>query len=93
MQALDTTGGQGLGLAQLGAAQAHGAGGHLAARDVDALVGLGVGAQVDALGLGQFRHERDVAVQGVQLDHQHRGVQRLARPLAAQQVPMQADVI
>ncbi len=71
--------GQGLGFADLGAAQAHGAGGDLQLGDVDALVGLGVRPQLDALARREVRHARDVALQGRLVDHQHRGVEFAAR--------------
>lgn len=84
--------GQDLGLADLGAAQAHGSGGDLQLGDVDALVGLGVGPQLDALFGRERRHPGDVALKGRAVDHQHRRVEVAARALGADQLGMQVLV-
>jgi hypothetical protein len=84
--------GQDLGLADLGAAQAHRPGGDLQPGDVDALVGLGVRPQLDALAGRELRHAGDVALQGGTIDHQHRGVEVAAGTGGADQAGVQVLV-
>ena len=90
--AIDAVLGQHLGLADLGATGADGSDGDLPVGDLGALVGLGVGTELQALSGGEVGHALDVAHKGVQLDHQHRRVQRLARTLLIDQVAVQVFV-
>ncbi len=92
-QGLDAPSGQGLGLAQLGAAGSDSALGDLAPGDLDALVGLGVGSKRDAPFGGEGGHGGDIAVQRIQIDHQDRGVQRRARTLLADQMLVEFEVM
>ena len=59
-----------VGLADLGHADAHGAGGDLAPRDLRALVGLGVRAQLLAGGLDIGGHLLDIALEAVEVEEE-----------------------
>jgi len=81
------------GLAELGAADSKGAGGHLPLSDVDALVGLGVGPKPDPMASGEHRHCVDVAVEGVKIEDQNRSVQGKARTLLVDQMAVELLVV
>ena len=72
---VDSGGGHDLGLAQLGAADADGAGGDLAARDLRRFMGLGVGPVGHARFPGHVLHAGDIAGKRVLVDHQDGGVE------------------
>ena len=71
---VDAAGGQRLGLAHRLHAQADGAGLQLQVGELGALVHLGVRAQAQAVAAGESAHALQVAVGGVQVDHQRRRV-------------------
>ena len=60
-------------LRERGHAHAAGSGGELALGDLDALVGLGVGAQGFAGAFHLLHHAREVGFEGVQIEQQGRG--------------------
>ena len=72
-------GGHHLGLADLGHADADGAGRHLAQRDLRALVRLGVGAELLAGGLHVGGHLPDIALEAIEVEQQRGGRQLGAR--------------
>ena len=84
--------GEHLGLADLGAAHADRPRRELALGDVDALVSLGMRAQRDAVMRGERGHRRDIAVERVDIEHQHGRVEVGARPLLADQMVVQFTV-
>jgi hypothetical protein len=71
--------GQHFGLAQRRRADADGARGDLELGDADRLVRLGVRAEPDAVLAAMRGHLRDVALHRVEIDHQSRRRQRIAR--------------
>jgi hypothetical protein len=71
----DAGGGEDLGLAELGAGDADGAGGELAVGDGRALVALRVGALGNATGGELAGDAGDVAVHGVEVDEERRSVE------------------
>ena len=85
--------GEGFGFADLGAADADRAGLDLALGDIRALVRLGVRAQLQASGPREIGHARDVAGEGVEIDHQRRGVQAVPRSLLVQQMAVKLLIV
>ena len=74
-----------LGFAERHAGDADGSRLHLAPRDFDRFMGLGMGPQCDPGGFGMRRHGRDIAFQRVEIDHQGRGVEQEAASRPADQ--------
>ena len=65
----------------------------LALGDIRALVRLGVRAQLQTSGPREIRHAGDVAGEGVEIDHQRRGVQAMPRSLLVQQMAVKLLVV
>ena len=89
----DAAVGQGLGLPELGAAHAHRAGRQLAAGDLDALVGLGMGPQLHPGIARRRRHGRYVALEGLDLDDQRGRIERSSRALGADEMLVQGESV
>ena len=85
--------GEDFGFADLGAADTDGAGLDLALGDIRALVRLGVRAQLQTSGPREICHAGDVAGEGVEIDHQRRGVQAMPRSLLVQQMAVKLLVV
>ena len=85
----DASFGQRLGLAQLGAANAHGPGRNLSAGDLGAFVCLGMRTQFHAGTRAVRHHGLDVSLEAFEVDNKGRGRQRGSRSLGANQVRIQ----
>ena len=83
---------QRFGFTQFGAADAQGAGGHLQAPDLDALVRLRVRTQREAVLPGERCHRRDVAFKRIAIDDKHGRAERGARALLADEVAVEVEV-
>src|SRR5262249_29437280 len=69
------------------------AGGDLSPGDVDALVGLGVRPQRDPARPGVVGHARDVAIERLAVEDQHRGVELVARCGAPDERAVQSLIV
>ena len=85
--------GKRLRLADLRAADPGGARRKLALRDIDALVGLGMGPEAHAARGGQPGHRGDIAVERLDIEDEHRRIEVGARALSADEVGVQGQIV